>query len=53
MALNPTEPQTIAKPKGPIGAYRVEGGRFASFDAQGLTEIINEAKALALGIREV
>lgn len=43
-----------APPKrtGVLGAYRVEGGRFAAYDAEGKTYLVSETQAEALGIKE-
>lgn len=50
MAKKPTE-APAPKKTGPLGAYRVEGGHFAAYDAQGRTTLIDQAAAEALGIR--
>ncbi len=37
---------------GPIGAYKVEGGRFAAYDATGRNWLVSQDQAEAMGIRE-
>jgi hypothetical protein len=47
MAKTP-EPTSTA----PLAAYRVQGGKFAAYDATGRAWIIPQDQAEALGIRE-
>ena len=47
MAKTP-EPVSTA----PLAAYRVQGGRFAAYDATGRAQIVTQEQAEALGIRE-
>ena len=52
MAKKPTDGQpTLKSPTNIIGAYRVDGGRFASFDGEGRAKIITEAEAESIGVR--
>jgi hypothetical protein len=52
MAKKPADGQpTLKASTNTIGTYRVDGGRFASYDGEGRTKIITEAEAEAIGVR--
>lgn len=47
MAKEPT-PKSIE----PLAAYRVQGGKYAAYNAQGQAWLVSETEAQRLGIRE-